>query len=325
MDPFTKIRADSISSLGEIGLLNIIREWLGEVTPPTPFGMGDDCALLRPRETTGNLLTVDGLLYGQHFDNSISPKDVGAKMLKRSISDIAAMGGSPKFAVLGLFLPGNLARSWLEGFYFGLRDAAKQWEVSILGGDVTQSEGTLGGYLTLFGYSSRPLTRNGGRQGDSLLVTGTVGGSLLGKHFDFSPRLREAQWLAQDEAVRSMIDLTDGLSKDLPELLPRGSRATIDTNCLPISEAANTLADRTGRTALEHALNDGEDYELLFALSAKVNPKTFIEKWSREFTTPLSHIGEIVACPEESTEEPIVDSVTGKPLSTGKGYEYFIT
>ena len=185
MLPFTEIRAQSIGSLGEKRLLKKIRQWLGEVSPPSPLGVGDDAAVVTVETTEGNLVTVDGVLYGCHFDDSIVPEKVGAKLLKRNLSDIAAMGGTPTIAVIGLFLPSNLSIEWLEQFYRGLYSEATHWSVSIVGGDIIQSTESLGGHLTLLGHAERPLTREGAVAGDAILVTGTLGGSRISKHVDF--------------------------------------------------------------------------------------------------------------------------------------------
>lgn len=325
MLPFTDNRSQSISSLGEKRLLEKIRQWLGDVSPPPPLGVGDDAAVVSVESSKGNLVTIDGILYGCHFDDSIAPEKVGAKLLKRNLSDIAAMGGTPNVAVIGLFLPPNLLIEWLERFFRGLRNEAKRWSVTIVGGDITQSTDSLGGHLTQFGHAERPLTREGAQAGDSVLVTGTLGGSRDSKHVDFVPRLPEGQWIAKFDAVHSMIDLSDGLAKDLPELLSSEIQAVIDTGALPLSEDALKCAEKSGRSAIEQALGDGEDHELLFTLSADLQPDDFIRQWEGQFETPLAHIGKIEAPRADRSESPIIDRKSGLPICGEGGYEHFLS
>lgn len=325
MLPFTKIHAQSIGSLGEKRLLEKICQWLGEVSPPSPLGMGDDAAVVSVANTEGNLVTVDGVLYGCHFDDSIAPEKVGAKLLKRNLSDIAAMGGTPTIAVIGLFLPPNLSIEWLEKFYRGLYSEATHWSVSIVGGDIIQSTDLLGGHLTLLGHAQRPLTREGAVAGDAILVTGTLGGSRISKHVDFVPRLAEGQWLAQFDAVHSMIDLSDGLAKDLPELLSPSLQAVLDTPILPCSDDALRHAEKSGRSTIEQALGDGEDHELLFTLSTDLHPDDFIRRWRDQFDTPLTHIGRIKLPRTNRSYLPVIDRESGRPICGQGGYEHFVS
>ncbi len=323
MNPFTDNRQESVGSLGEENLLIQIREWLGPVSPEEPFGIGDDCAVLPPDQIRGNLMTVDGLFYNWHFDSSTSATDAGAKLLKRNLSDLAAMGGTPSYGVLGFVQPENTRLDWLRGFYSGLAQAAQEWKVAILGGDLSQSKETLGGYLTLCGYAERPLTRKGASQRDHLFVTGTLGGSFRGKHVHFRPRLEEGRWLADRKFVRSMIDVTDGLMKDLPPLLPENFRAGIQVGSLPISEDAREMSRRTGKTELDHALNDGEDYELLFTVAAPTDLDRLFAEWSSSFETQLTKIGVILGGKSSARSARIVDLDSGEPISKGTGQSWY--
>ncbi len=328
MHPFTNIQANSVGSLGESALLKEIRKWLGSAAPLAPLGMGDDCAVLPKNKKAASqqqLATVDALVYQKHFDDSAHPRKVGAKLLKRNLSDIAAMGGTPQHALLGLMLPATLRLDWLQDFTHGIREVAEKWEVALVGGDLCETENTLGGHLTLLGYAENPLLRVGGKLGDHILVTGELGGSLLGKHLDFQPRLREGQWLATRKEVHSMIDVTDGLLKDLPDLAPSDCRAGIDLNLLPISAAACQLSLSSEKSPQHHALGDGEDYELLFTLDGETDLEKFIADWSQQFKTPLTGIGKLVA-KSEVTQVPvgkIIDLKTGEAIDLEGGYEHF--
>jgi thiamine-monophosphate kinase len=252
------------------------------------FGIGDDCAVL-PAAHGRQLITVDPVIYGRHFDDTIPPRAVGAKLLKRNLSDLAAMGGRPTAAVLALTLDARVNRPWLEQFYRGLAACARQYHVPIVGGDIAQADGIIAASLTLLGAASGPriVTRTGARLGDMIYVTGQLGGSLRsGHHYRFFPRLAEGAWLARQPGVRAMMDLSDGLAKDLRALTPPGTVPAIPPGTLPL---------RLGCT-LSAALGDGEDYELVFALAARTDTTRFKQAWTRAFPrTQLTCIGRFVA------------------------------
>lgn len=299
MSPFSDNFRDSVGSLGEAALIREIRRWLGSTSPPPPEGIGDDCAVFSTELTGPRLITTDPVTYGYHFDDSVSPEDVGSKLLKRNISDVAAMGGMPELAVIALTLPVSTRLDWLERFHEGLANTAERFKVRIVGGDVTQSQGFLGAYLTLVGRagaSGRVLTRQGARVGDHLLVTGCLGGSRRGHHYAFSPRVAEGLWLGARNEIRAMIDLSDGLAKDLPSVLPNGTDATLDWDLLPVSDAAESEAKVSGKPPWFHALCDGEDYELLFAVEGENDLTEIFSVWKETFPlTPLERIGTVVA------------------------------
>jgi thiamine-monophosphate kinase len=279
MHPFARSARDSVAALGEERLIALIRRWLGDVSPRTPFGIGDDCAVL-PAPRGRQLITVDPVVYPRHFNDAVPARAVGAKLLKRNLSDLAAMGGKPTAAVLALTLDARVDVRWLEEFYRGLASCARQYGVAIVGGDVAQADGTLAASLTLLGECTGPryLTRTGARIGDTLWVTGRLGGSLAsGHHYKFTPRLAEGAWLARQKEVRAMMDLSDGLAKDLHALTPRGAEPAIDGNSLP----------RRPWFKVEHALADGEDYELLFALRKGTDSEDLLRRWRRAFPRVL--------------------------------------
>jgi thiamine-monophosphate kinase len=293
---FAKTKSGSVAALGEERLIASIRRWLGAASPRPPFGIGDDCAVL-PAAKARQLITTDPVIYGRHFDEAMPPAAVGEKLLKRNLSDLAAMGAQPTVAVLALTLDPRVSRRWLEQFYRGLAAAARRWRVRIVGGDLTQAENFVGAYLTLLGRAAGPriVTRTGARAGDAIYVTGELGGSRLGHDWRFTPRLAEGAWLARQPAVRAMMDVSDGLAKDLRALTPPGTRPAIDAAAVPVSAAARRLAGQTKKTPLQHALSDGEDYELVFALARAADPAAFGKAWRRAFPrTRLTHIGQFV-------------------------------
>lgn len=284
MHPFTKRYADSVSALGEARLIAALRRWLGTASPRAPFGIGDDCAVLAPA-CGPQLLTVDPVIYGRHFNDGVPARAVGAKLLKRNLSDLAAMGGRPTAAVLALTLDARVSVAWLEGFYRGLAACARRYHVPVVGGDIAQADGVVAASLTLVGAATGPrvVTRVGARPGDRILVTGRLGGSLRsGRHFRFTPRLAEGAWLARRPEVRAMMDVSDGLAKDLHALTPPGAVAALEAAALPRSPGSDVRA----------ALVDGEDYELVFAVRARADLAAFRRAWHRAFPrTLLTAIG----------------------------------
>ena len=287
MTPFTSRFSRSIASLGETRLIEAVRGWLGRVSPPAPRGIGDDCAVFAPSRRP-QLLTVDPVIYGRHFDARLDPAKAGAKLLKRNLSDVAAMGGRPTAAVIALTLDPCVRIDWLERFHRGLAACARTYAVSIVGGDIAQADGILAASLTLVGAAAGPrlLLRAGARRGDWIYVTGVLGGSLRsGHHWKFRPRLAEGAWLARRAEVRSMMDVSDGLAKDLWALTPAGAEPALDAASLPRRRGSDTRS----------ALCDGEDYELVFTISSRADRTALARAWRRAFPRlPLSEIGRFV-------------------------------
>lgn len=308
MHPFTADPAAAVGAWGEGGLLRRISRWLGPAGLPPPAGLGDDCAVL-PARRAPRLVTVDPVIYGRHFDDQVSPRQAGAKLLKRNLSDIAAMGGRPVAAVVALILDRSTRQDWLEAFYRGLAACARQYGVPVVGGDIAQAGGVFAASLTLLGGAAGPrvLTRRGTRTGDWIYVTGRLGGALrTGHHYRFTPRLREGAWLARRAAVRSMMDLSDGLAKDLPALTPPGARPVIESAALPLNPGCDVAA----------GLGDGEDYELLFTLARSADRRDFARAWRRAFPrTRLTCLGRFAPA---SAPAP----ATALDLSRFHGYEH---
>jgi len=292
--PFASGPRDRVDALGEGGLIAAIRRWLGDTCPPAPAGIGDDCAVLPPARRR-QLLTVDPVIFGRHFDAAVPPAAVGAKLLKRNLSDIAAMGGKPRAAVVSLCLDRATRVRWLREFHRGLATTARRYGVALVGGDVAEAPGVLAASLTLLGEANGPrvLTRQGARAGDWIAVTGQLGGSLAsGHHHRFKPRLAEGQWLARRPEIRSMMDVSDGLAKDLTALTPPGTRAALDLEAIPCRRGCTLAA----------ALGDGEDYELLCTLRARADLTSVRRAWRRRFPeVRLTIIGRFV---RSSADDP---------------------
>lgn len=268
-------------------------------------GVGEDCAVLEMGWPDRYLLfKTDAVVEGVHFTPETRPEQIGHKALGRCLSDIASMAGRPSHAVVTLGLPPRHDVARVEAVYQGMRTLADRYQVSIVGGETTVNPGGLFLSLAVLGTAAkdRCLLRSGALPDDALFVTGELGGAMGGKHLDFEPRLREAQWLAESFPVHAMIDLSDGLAGDLPHLLrASGVGAELHASSIPVSRAARQPVNRpprgSAKTPLEAALTDGEDFELLFAVaSAQAVP--LADAWRKQFPgLRLSCIGKITAEP----------------------------
>jgi len=314
---FTPETDQCIASLGEAGLIQRISDWLGPTSPDAPEGMGDDCAVNSCTNSKKQLLTTDSLTYRRHFDDSIRADEAGAKLIKRNLSDIAAMGGTPGPALLSLLSGPDLCIQWLEDFIYGIRETCEQYQIKLVGGDVSElSKGQFSAVLTQTGHAEHPVLRSGASLGDAIYVTGSLGGSILKKHYAFEPRLKEGDWLANSGVCSAMMDLTDGLAKDLRELIPNNCSARLNRSAIPISDDAKLLEGNP----LEHAFCDGEDYELLFTTSRQEEDSKLEQRWEEEFpNVQLTKIGTIGPYTGGST---YVDAVTEEALPWQKGFEH---
>jgi thiamine-monophosphate kinase len=210
-----------------------------------------------------------------------------------NLSDIAAMAGRPVAAVVSVGLPRDGGRALAEELYRGLREVADAFGTALVGGDTNSWDGPLTISVTLLGEATErgPVRRSGARPGDWLLVTGPLGGSIWGKHLDFTPRVREALALHAAADLHAMIDLSDGLSADLWHICTESQcGAVLRAEGIPVSPDATRMGDRL--SPLQHALADGEDFELAFAVSPE-DGRRLVQTQPVPGIT-LVHIGECV-------------------------------
>ena len=250
-------------------------------------GPGDDCAVVAaPGNDRLLLLKTDCVVEGVHFRPNDPPGGVGWKAMARALSDFAAMAGLPQFALVTLISPADHEARWAKKIYRGLQRVADRFDVAIVGGETSGTDGPAVISVSALGFAekNRWVSRRGGKADDALFVTGKLGGSLRRKHLNFIPRIDEARWLTANFHVHAMMDLSDGLGADLPRLArASGVGFTIDEKALP----------RNRGCSIEQAISDGEDYELLFALAPN-DADSLQKKWRKRFPRlPLTRIGRL--------------------------------
>jgi len=222
--------------------------------------IGHDAAVVRG--SRWSLLKVDNLIEGVHFTSRTAPRWIGHKAMARPLSDIAAMAGTPRYALIAWAMPRRASRI-IKPVFTGIRKTGEQYGVRIVGGDLSVYDGPFMISVSIYGEPGpKTFTRDGAKPGDLICVTGPLGGSIRGKHLTFQPRFKEARALAKSGGLHAMMDISDGLLIDLDRMCEAsGVGATIVEGLVPISKDAGSI---------EHALTDGEDYELLAAVTEKV-------------------------------------------------------
>lgn len=274
-----------------------------------PVPPGDDCALLE----FGNkylLAAADQVISKVHYLVDTSPERIAGKLLKRNLSDIAAMGGIPRWALLTLAVNGR-SDEWMERFFAGLEACAQQYHVTIAGGDLAALPCELDcGSLTILGEVelAKVCLRKNAQVGDLIVVTGFLGDTFASEHhLDFEPRLAEGRFLAENGFSCCMMDISDGIASDLPKLLQQSQvGATVELKKLPCRNNCHW----------KNALCDGEDYELLFTVKPEKLPE-LQKAW--HFAVPLSCIGRIVE------NKDLIYTLNGSAAANGEisGYEHF--
>ena len=301
-----------LRKIGEFGLLRRVRDWMRASDPSLIQGIGDDVAVF---ETKGKALlaTTDILIEDIHFERTwIDPYHLGRKALAVNLSDIAAMGGTPKYFLLSLGLPKDLPLSFISRFYRGLKEMAKPFQVDLIGGDTSLSK-ELVINICLLGEGKKGdlLYRKGAKIGDDLFVTGFAGDSALGlkilqrrglkgkprglveRHLSPWPRIELGQSIGRQGLATAMIDVSDGLLIDTTHLLEEsGKGARIWEDRIPLSRLFQKHISSYAKDPYALALSGGEDYELLFTAPpekrSKVSSLAFLHR------VPITLIGEIL-------------------------------
>ncbi len=275
-----------------------IIQWLKDRYPLSDVvrvGIGDDATLLDLSASPGTVVTTDMLMDGVDFIvDQCGPSRVGRKALAVNLSDIAAMAAHPVAALVSLALPRTADLQFVRAIYEAMEALAREFDVTIAGGDTNCWDQPLVVSVTVIGQATAqgPLLRSGAVPGDEILVTGAFGGSILGHHFDFQPRVVEALQLHNDFELHAGMDVSDGLSLDLARMAEAsGCGAEVDLDVVPIAAAANELAARDGVPALQHALSDGEDFELILAVPSETARRLLDEQ---PLGVPLTRIGKFV-------------------------------
>ena len=328
---------------GENALVAAIRRIAGGVRAGVRVGIGDDCAVLEP--TPGGLLlaTTDLLVEDVHFRRRYaSPADIGWKALAVNLSDIASMGGRPRWALIALAAPDDVEQAALEAFYESARTLADGHGVAVVGGDTSVSTAGWIVNVTLLGEATTPpLLRSGARAGDIVAVTGTLGRSAAGlallehggaaagldpdrataavaAHLRPCPRVAEGRWLAAAGGVTAMMDLSDGLATDLPRLAAESAvGARVEVGRLPVDATAQAVARGLDADATAWATGGGEDYELLLTCERRAFDR-LADGLATATGVALHAVGEVVGAPGVRYVDP-----AGAPVTVRAGFEHF--
>ncbi|MCX8160728.1 MAG: thiamine-phosphate kinase [Candidatus Saccharicenans sp.] len=333
-----------IEDLGEFGFIARFSANFLKKLPAGVLGIGDDCAVLPWKGSKKLLVTTDLLIDGVHFlGEKISPLDLGYKSLAVNLSDIAAMGGRPRWAFLSIAIPPETEIAWLDEFFRGWRQLAARTGVRLLGGDTTKSPKGLVINVAILGEAEgRHLKyRSSARPGDIVAVTGKLGEAegglrlilrnisnknlrlegryLIRRHYRPRPHLEEGQFLAGQPEVRAMMDVSDGIDSDLRRIMERsGCGVRVFLEQLPVSNQLRKCGHEFGWDLDEVAAAGGEDYCLLLTVEARKFP-ALAEKFYRRFGRPLPAIGQITG-----EKNQLRYFRNGQPVVLSKsGYDHF--
>jgi thiamine-monophosphate kinase len=275
-----------ISQIGEFGLIDALRKYV-PAGRNVIKGIGDDAAVLPYTKDKYLLFTTDMLVQDVHFARRMEAAAIGHKALACNISDIAAMGGLPTYAVVSIGLPKDLNVRWVKDVYKGMAALAGQFGINIVGGDTIKSDKIIINIALLGEVEKKYLvTRSGAKPKDWIFVTGALGGSLQsGRHLTFIPKVNQARFLVEKFKPTAMMDISDGLAGDLNHILTASKvGARLDHQSIPMHKGVS----------LKHALSDGEDFELLFTLPL-AKSKKLMDWQAKQKSLYFYPIGEITA------------------------------
>ena len=335
-----------IQQLGEFGLIERIARFLPLAPDNVVVGLGDDVAVLRGSAAEYLLATCDSQVQNVHFLlQHISAYQLGRKIVAINVSDIAAMGGTPQWALVSLVLPHDTEVAWVDELYRGMREQIAAASAAIVGGNLSKTGGDVVVDLCLLGkvVPEHMLRRNGAQRGDLIMVTGTLGDSraglelihntalevaepirenLLKRHLTPQPRLCEGQALGRSGKVHAMLDVSDGLLSDLGHIChASGLGAELWSGAIPVSKACREIARQAGREAVDWALTGGEDYELLFTVPACSADQ--LQKMLKDETGMVCHaIGRMT---DHAREIVLVlpDGTRSQAATAAKGWDHF--
>lgn len=328
----------TVTELGEHALLARLLARLPRTSPTVLVGPGDDAAVLAPVRNASVVVTTDAVVEGVHFLRAFStPADIGHKALAVNLSDLAAMGATPRWALLSLVLPGSWPVTDVEDVIDGLAALAGRHGVSVVGGNITRTDGPLVVDVTAGGEAAprKWLTRAGAKAGDEIYVSGSIGGAAAGlemlksgspmrgsecitRHRRPEPRVRLGLAMARAKAARAAMDLSDGLGDALKQVASAsGVGVRIDAESLPIDACARDWWSQRGIDPVAAAVSGGDDYELLFAVAAKGGGA--LRSVTRHVAEPpLTKIGVFTKDPRE-----LVLVRGGKDTALPEGFEHF--
>ncbi len=305
-----------VGDIGEFELIKLVTDELANDSR-TIVGVGDDCSVYEVAKGRYVLATCDMLIEDVHFSRkTASAFLIGCKAMACSLSDIAAMGGRPLFALISLGLPETTPEEFVQDLYVGIRSMCRDYQVVLVGGDTVLSPDRVVINISMLGECPKGkfILRSGAKSGDALLVTGCLGDSAAGlallsgkasepdverrsqlieAHLAPEPRCAQGMFLAENFGVHSMIDISDGLAGDLAHICESSKLgARIRADKIPVSETLKQFCKSARIDPLEYALAGGEDYELLFTLSPKETER-LLQAWPEEFEVPLAQIGKM--------------------------------
>ena len=301
-----------LKDIGEFSFINLISHSI-KTDASVVYGIGDDTAVLKYTKDKYLLFTCDMIIEDVHFTRKMKPEDIGYKALACNISDIASMGGIPKYAIISLGLPVNLSVDFVNRIYKGIKKVAGKFNINIVGGDTNRTEKITINIALLGEIEKNKLTlRSKARIGDLIFVSNFLGSACNRAEYpDFVPRVKEARYLVNNYKINSMIDISDGLVSDLGHIVKSsGVGADIYEEAIP----------KPKDVTMDDALYAGEDYELLFTLSKKEAGKLINNFSSKKGFVSFSQIGVITS--KRAKIRLINNDCFVKILKT-KGYRHF--